>query len=61
MSWRRRKFGLAEGIDEVGDEILLLGAGFDGLFFVSDDNLVIGNFDDFFSRDDELGVHETLD
>lgn len=61
MSWRMNRFGLAERIDKVGDK--LLGSGFfaDGLFVVSHDDFVVGDFDDFCSGDEEFGVEEGFD
>ena len=51
----------AEGVDEIGDEVFLSGAGFEGFFFVSDDDFVVGDFDDFFAGDEELGVDEAFE
>ena len=44
---RGGKFGFAEGIDEIWDKIFLFGAGFNFLFFVFNDNFIVGNFDNF--------------
>ena len=51
---------LAEGIDKIGDEIFVLGAAFEDIFFVLDDNFVIGDFDDLFPGDGELRIKQTL-
>jgi len=53
--------GFAERVDEIGDEIFLLGAGADGFFFVSYNDFVVGDFDDFAAGDDEFGVGEGLE
>ena len=50
----------AEGIDEIRNEVLFRSAFADGFFFVSDDDLCIGDLDDFAARDGELGVDETF-
>ena len=49
-----------EGIDEVWNKIFFGGAGFENFFFVFYDNFVVGNFDDFFARDEQLGIHEAF-
>lgn len=51
----------AEGVDEIGDKIFLLGAGFQSFLFVFDDDFVVGDFDDFAAGDGELGVEEALE
>ncbi len=48
----------AEGVDEIWDEILFFGATFEDFFFVFDDDFVVCDFDDFSTRDGELGVDE---
>lgn len=53
MSWRKAWFGATERIDEVRDEIFLGGALFDGAGFIFDDDFVVGDFDDFVTRDGE--------
>lgn len=50
----------AEGIDEIGDEVFVLGAAFEDVLFVLDDNFVIGDFDDLFPGDGELRIKQTL-
>ena len=55
-----RKSRFTERIDEIGDKILFFGAGFDGFFFVFDDNFIIGDFDDFATRDGEFGIQEAF-
>ena len=57
MSW----FGFSERIDKIGDKIFFHGAFTDDFFFVSYDNFVIGDFDNFAAMDDELGIDETFD
>lgn len=52
---------LAEGIDEIGDKIFFLGAGFQSLLFVFDDDFVVGDFYDFATGDGKLGVEEALE
>ena len=52
---------LAEGIDEIGDKIFFFGTGFQSFLFVFDDDFVVGDFDDFTTRDSKLGVEETLE
>ena len=39
----------------------MLGAFFEGGFFVFDDDFVVGDFDDFFARDKKLSVEDALD
>ena len=51
----------AERIDEIRDEIFFASAGFEDFFLVFYDNLVVGDFNDFFARDDEFGVDEAFD
>lgn len=51
----------AERIDEVWNEVFFGGAGFEDFFFVFDDYFIIGDFDDFFARDEKFGVHNTFD
>lgn len=53
--------GFAERIDEIGDEIFFFGASFEDFLFVFDDDFVVGDFDDFLTRNDELGVDDALD
>ena len=53
--------GFAEGVDEIGNKIFFFGAGFDNLFFVPDDNFVVGNFDDFGFGNGEFGVDKGFD
>ena len=43
---------LAEGVYEVRNKIFFFGAGFEDLFFIFYDDFIVGNFDDFFSRND---------
>lgn len=50
----------AEGVDEIWNEILFFGATFEDLFFVFDDDFVVCDFDNFSTRDGELGVDESL-
>lgn len=57
MNW----FSGTERIDKIGDEIFFFGAGADGFFLVFDDDLVVGDFNDFGARDGEFGVEERLD
>ncbi len=52
---------LAEGINEIWNEIFFFGASFDDFFFVFDYDFVVGDFDYFLSRDSELGVNESFD
>ena len=62
MIWCGSLFGrLPKWIDKIRDEIFFQGTLFDDFFFVSDDDFVIGDFDDFGARDGELGVKETFD
>ena len=42
-------FGLAEGVNEVGNEVFFGGFLFESFFFVFDDDFVVGDFDDCFS------------
>jgi len=51
----------AKWVYEIGDEIFFGGAGFEGLFFVFDDDLVVGDFDNLLTRNDQGGVIETFD
>ena len=53
-------FGFTKRIDEIGDKIFVLGAFFESGFFVFDDNFVVGDFDDFATRNGELGVDEAF-
>ena len=50
----------AERIDEIWNKIFLHGALANGLFFVFDDNLRIGDLNDFTARNSELGINEAL-
>ena len=50
----------AEGVDEIWNEIFFGGTGLEDFFFVFDDDFVIGDFDDFFARDDEFGIHDAF-
>lgn len=61
MSWREALFRITERIDEVGDKIFLGGALFDGAGFIFDNDLVVGNFNDFVAGDGEFGVGEILE
>lgn len=54
-------FGLTERIDEVWNKIFVFGFFANSFFFVFDDDLVVCNFDNFFARNSELGVGETLE
>ena len=49
-----------ERIDEVRNEIFVFGAIFEDFFFVSNNNFVIGDFNDFFARNSEIGVNESF-
>ena len=57
MSW----FGLSERIDEIWDKIFFCGALSYYFFFVSYDDFVVGNFDNFGAGYGEFGVKETFD
>ena len=48
----------AEGVDEIWDEILFFGATFEDFLFVFNDDFVVCDFDDFSTRDGELGIDE---
>lgn len=50
-----------EWIDEIGDKVFFLGAGFEGLFFIFDDDFVVGNFENLLTGDDEFWVDEAFD
>ena len=50
----------AEGVDEVGNEIFVGGTFFESFFFVFYNDFVVGDFDDFFARDEEFGVYDTF-
>lgn len=39
----------------------MFGAGADSFLFVSDNDFIVGNFDDFAARDGELGIHERFE
>ena len=54
-------FGFTERIDEIRDETFFGSFFFDGFLFVFNDDFVVGDFDDFASRDDELGVDKRLE
>ena len=60
ISWCVALFGLAKRIDEIGNEIFVLGSLFEDFDFVFDDDFVVGDFDNFFTWNSELGVDETL-
>lgn len=51
----------AEGVDKIGNKIFFGGARFEDFFFVFDDDLIVGDLDNFFTRNKELWVDETLD
>lgn len=50
--------GFSERIDEIWDEIFFFGTFFKGFLFILNDDLVVGNFDNLFARDDEIGVNK---
>ncbi len=50
----------AEWVDEVWDKIFFFGAGANGLLFVSYNDLVIGDFDNFGARNNELWIEEAF-
>ena len=50
----------AERIDEIWNKIFFHGTFTNGLFFVFDDNLRIGDLNDFTARNSELGINEAL-
>ena len=52
--------GFPERIDEIRDEIFFFGTFFKSFLFVFDDDFVIGDFDNLFAGDDEVGVDEGL-
>ena len=61
ISWRKAWFVIAKWIDEVGNKIFFGGASFEDFFFVFDDNLVIGDFDDLAAMDGKLRIDKTFD
>lgn len=48
-------------INEIWHKIFFGGSLFEDFFFVFDDDFVISNFDDFFSRDNKFGIDERFD
>ena len=61
MAWCGCLLSLAERIDKVWYEIFFQGAFSYHLFFVSDDDFVVGDFDDLGAGDGKLGIEETFD
>ena len=51
----------AERIDKIGDKIFFFGTGFQDFFLVFYNDFIVGDFDDFFARDGELGVQKSFD
>ena len=54
ISWCVALFGLAKWIDEIGNEIFVLGSLFEDFGFVFDDDFVVGDFDYFATMNDKL-------
>ena len=50
-----------EWIDEIRDKVFFLGAGFEGLFLIFDDDFVVGNFENLLTGDDKFWVDEAFD
>ncbi len=57
MGW---SVGFAEWINKVRDEVFFGGSFFDNIFFVFNDELMVGDFNYFFSGDGELGISEAF-
>lgn len=60
LGWIIIRLLFAEWINEIGNKIFVLGAGFESFLFIFDDDFIIGDFNNFFARNGELGVNEGL-
>ncbi len=50
-----------KGINKIGNKIFFGGASLEDFLFVFDDNFIVSDFDDFFTRDGEFGIGERFE